>query len=60
MLNFETLTYVPIDRRLIMTEMLSKDERDWLNAYHAKTREILADQLEGETRNWLIAACATL
>jgi len=60
MLGFETLTYVPIDRRLIVSEMLSKDERDWINAYHAKTLKMLAAHLDDETRNWLICACATL
>jgi len=35
-LHFETLTWVPIDRRLIMIDMLSPDERAWINAYHAQ------------------------
>lgn len=60
MMVFETLAYVPIDRRLIMVDMLSNDERDWLNTYHAKTLEMLASQLEGEVLDWLIAACAPL
>ena len=60
MLAFETLTYVPIDRRLIIPEMLSNGERDWLNAYHAKTLEMLGPLVDGATRDWLIAACATL
>ncbi len=60
MLGFETLTYVPIDRRLIVAEMLSNDAQNWLNAYHAKTLEMLAPHLDDQTRNWLICACATL
>ena len=36
MLGFETLTFAPIDRKLIEAGMLSPEERDWLNAYHAE------------------------
>lgn len=60
MMAFETLAYVPIDRRLIVVDMLSRDERDWLDAYHAKTLEMLAPQLESGVLNWLTAACAPL
>ena len=35
-MSFETLTLVPIDRRLVVPEMLSPAELDWLNAYHAR------------------------
>ena len=35
MMSFETLTLVPIDRRLILPEMLSPRELSWLNPYHA-------------------------
>ena len=43
MLSFETLTYVPFDRRLIVAEMLTREERDWLDAYHATCRTRLAE-----------------
>ena len=33
-LSFETLTFVPFDRRLIPAETLAPGDRDWLNAYH--------------------------
>jgi Xaa-Pro aminopeptidase len=36
MLAFETLTFAPIDRRLIQVEALSPGERAWLDAYHAE------------------------
>lgn len=58
MLGFETLTLCPIDRRLIQPEILSADERDWLNAYHARVRETIAPQLTGDDLVWLEAACA--
>ena len=60
MLAFETLAYVPIDRRLVVIEMLSTGERDWLNAYHAKTLEMLGPLVNGTVHDWLIAACAPL
>ncbi|HYG47867.1 MAG TPA: aminopeptidase P family protein [Allosphingosinicella sp.] len=60
MLGFETLTFAPIDRKLIVAEMLSAEEREWLNAYHARVKEIVGPQLEGEARAWLEAGCAPL
>ncbi|MEM6596167.1 MAG: aminopeptidase family protein P, partial [Pseudomonadota bacterium] len=57
-LDFETLTYVPIDRRLIVTEMLSPAERNWIDAYHASVAERLT--VEGATAAWLEQATAPL
>jgi Xaa-Pro aminopeptidase len=53
MFGFETLTFCPIDRRLIVKSMLSRAERDWIDAYHAEARAKLAPLLEAETRAWL-------
>jgi Xaa-Pro aminopeptidase len=53
MFGFETLTFCPIDRRLIVKSMLTRAERDWLDAYHAETRGLLAPLLDAETRIWL-------
>nr|WP_272210112.1 aminopeptidase P family protein [Marinicella sp. W31]MDC2875976.1 aminopeptidase P family protein [Marinicella sp. W31] len=39
MLGFETLTWCPIDLRLVMPELLTDDERAWLDAYHTETRK---------------------
>ncbi|WP_300516631.1 aminopeptidase P family protein [Aliiroseovarius sp.] len=60
MLRFETLTWVPINRRLVVVEMLSKDERDWLNNYHAEVLAKLSDQVSPAAKSWLTAACAPL
>ena len=60
MLRFETLTYVPIDRHLVETGLLTSAERDWLNAYHAEVLERIAPLVEGAARDWLGAACAPL
>jgi Xaa-Pro aminopeptidase len=60
LLGFETLTFAPIDRRLVVVAMLSPQERDWLNAYHRKVFEIVSPQLEGEALKWLEAATAAI
>lgn len=57
MLGFETLTFAPIDRSLIESEMLSPAERDWLNGYHAKVLEVIGPQVEGDVLAWLREQC---
>ena len=59
-LGFETLTFVPIDKRLIDAKMLSDRELDWLNDYHAKVLALIGPQLEGEDKAWLERQCAPL
>lgn len=58
--GFETLTFAPIDRRLIDLAMLSQKELAWLNAYHARVRELVRPHLDGPTQLWLDAATAPL
>ncbi|WP_296014031.1 aminopeptidase P family protein [uncultured Agrobacterium sp.] len=61
MLSFETLTWCPIDRRLIVVSSLTEDERNWLNDYHAKTREKLLPLISDESvKQWLTAATEAL
>ncbi len=60
MLCFETLTHVPIDRRLIVPGMLSRGERAWLDAYHAECLACLAPRLSAPARAWLARACAPI
>ncbi len=60
MLGFETLTFAPIDRNAIAVELLTDEERAWLDAYHAKVVEVVGPQLEGEALDWLKGACAPL
>ncbi len=59
-LGFETLTFVPLDRRLIDTDMLTERERNWVDGYHAKVRALLAPQLDGDDLAWLGAETAPL
>jgi Xaa-Pro aminopeptidase len=60
MLGFETLTLAPFDRRLIVPELLTSTERDWLNTYHARVRGELSPLLTGDGAKWLSAATAML
>jgi Xaa-Pro aminopeptidase len=60
MLGFETLTFAPIDRHLIVVEMLSEEERAWIDAYHRAVLDLIGPQLEGDALPWLRAACAPL
>ena len=57
---FETLTFVPIDRRLVVLAMLSPDERAWLNAYHAAVLAHIGPRVTPDVHDWLKAACAAL
>ena len=58
MLHWRTLTYVPIDRRLIVVGMLTADERTWLNAYHRDVAEKIRPSLSPDAQLWLDAATA--
>ncbi|WP_265528580.1 aminopeptidase P family protein [Sphingomicrobium marinum] len=60
LLGFETLTFAPIDRRLIEPELLTPAELQWLNDYHAEVVEKIGPRLEGEELEWLKAACAPI
>ena len=54
MLGFETLTYCPIDRNLVVPGLLTHDELHWLNDYHARTREALMPLIhDADIRAWL-------
>jgi Xaa-Pro aminopeptidase len=54
--SFETLTLVPIDRRLIEPSLLTPEETGWLDAHHAGVVEALAPLLDAQTLPWLEAA----
>ncbi len=57
-LRFETITYCPIDRRLIVVGLLTDSERKWLNSYHKTVYWKLSPHLDREDRAWLKGACA--
>jgi Xaa-Pro aminopeptidase len=54
--EFETLTLAPIDLNCIDASLLTEPEKAWLNAYHARVREVVAPQVDEPTRAWLAEA----
>ena len=56
MLAFETLTFVPVDRALIVLEALSPGERHWLNDYHARVRDLVGPKVSATALDWLVSA----
>ena len=54
-LHFELLTWVPFERELIICEMLTEDQKRWLNWYHEKVRTVLegTNRLNAEELNYL-------
>ncbi len=52
-LGFETLTFVPLDRKLIDKSLLTAEEIAWVDGYHAEVRELLAPRLTGDDLAWL-------
>ncbi|MGM8939509.1 aminopeptidase P family protein [Psychrobacter glaciei] len=52
-LNFETVTYCPIDTRLIESSLLNQVEIDWLNNYHSQVYAELKDRVDGAALEWL-------
>ncbi|MDX8511659.1 aminopeptidase P family protein [Mesorhizobium captivum] len=58
--SFETLTLAPIDKRLIRTDLLTRDELHWLDLYHARVLAEIGPMVDGETLAWLEKATAPL
>ena len=60
MLGFETLTFAPIDRRLVDPALLSPEEIAWLDAYHESVRTLLMPLMEQGDRDWIEQATARI
>lgn len=52
-LKFETITFAPIDLDAVVVELLSKEEKDWLNSYHQEVYNKVSPFLTEEERTWL-------
>lgn len=59
-LSFETLTLCPIDTRCLEPSLLTQDEKDWFNAYHAEVQRRLSPLLEGDALQWLNTRTAAI
>ena len=53
LLTFETLTLVPIDKKLINEKLLTNKEKNWLNIYHKKVFDKIYRYLTYEEKIWL-------
>jgi Xaa-Pro aminopeptidase len=60
MLSFETLSFAPIDRKLIDTSLLTRNELQWLDGYHADVLRKLGNLVSHDARDWLQQACNPL
>ena len=58
--RFEALTLAPIDKRLVVLDMLTDVERTQFNSYHARVLAEIGPLLEPEVAAWLNDACAPL
>ncbi len=58
MLGFDTITLAPIDRNALDLNLMTKDERTWLNNYHSRVRESVKPMVDPETAAWLDRATA--
>ncbi|AOL93560.1 aminopeptidase P family protein [Porphyrobacter sp. LM 6] len=59
-LGFETLTFVPLDRKLIEKSLLTAEEIAWVDAYHAQVRALLRPRLSGDDLAWVERETAPL
>jgi Xaa-Pro aminopeptidase len=60
MLSFETLTFAPIDRNLIDSKLLTREDLQWLDAYHARVLKDVGSQMDGAAAEWMKLACSPL
>ena len=59
-LKFEPLTLVPISTEPVIVDELTRDQINWLNAYHAHVYEMLSPRLTEEEKTWLKAKTAPI
>ena len=59
-LKFETLTLFPIDLKLVEVELLTEEEKNWLNKYHKEVFEKLSPLLEPDEVNWMKKQCRSI
>jgi Xaa-Pro aminopeptidase len=60
MLEFETLTLVPFDRRLLDPSLLDPEQRGWLDRYHDRVWRQVGPLLGDSERAWLRRATRPL
>ncbi len=58
--EFETLTFCPFFKDIIVKELLSQDEISWLNNYHKQCEEKIAKHLDGDVKEWFLKLVSPL
>ena len=59
-LTWETLTLFPYDTTLIDRELLTEQERQWINEYHAEVYKRVSPLLNAEEAEWLNDKCKAI
>ena len=52
-MDFEVITFAPIDLDAVLPEMLTDKEKDWLNAYHRQVYDTISPYLDDKEKEWL-------
>ena len=60
MLGFQNLTWAPLSRELIDTSLLTEEEHQWVNDYHAETYSRIKSKLQENDATWLELSCRSL
>ncbi len=60
MLGFEPLTLAPFDRRLIAANLLTREEIEQVDAYHARVLATVGPLVDETVRAWLEEVCSGL
>ena len=58
--GFETITWCPYDAALIDAALLTDDELEWVNVYHAQVRAKIGPLVDGGAKAWLMQATEPL
>ncbi|WP_312627231.1 aminopeptidase P family protein [Scandinavium sp.] len=56
--KFASLTMIPIDLSQVDINLLSEQEKQWLDEYHQLVRETLSPLVDSDARPWLFSATA--
>ncbi|GIU12097.1 MULTISPECIES: aminopeptidase P family protein [unclassified Shewanella] len=60
MFEFEALTFIPMDARLIDKQYLTESEVNWFNQYHQQVKEKLSPFMQGDDLDWLNKVTAAI
>lgn len=59
-LCFEALNYCPIGTELLLADILTTEEKTYINEYNEKCRELILPHLSEEEQEWLISYTAPI